>query len=91
MKITKLPPTPQEVFFQDYQFDPDISEGTDPRKFENSQQRFSTTLKKGRGPKRTDDSRENEPKSARQNRAAKTALKGHPKEKEILKILRGDK
>lgn len=87
MKIKKIPAAPQTVFFQETQFDHSIG-GTDPQWYLWA---GGSQGKKGRGFKRTDDSTENEPRAARQMRAARTSLKGHPNEKAILKVLKAGK
>lgn len=94
MKVTKLPTAPQEVFFQEYQFAPDIGEGADPKDFEAGRGRFqgrNNSLKKGRARQQSDSTGfiESKTKASRQNKKAALAVKGHPKEKEILAILRG--
>ena len=87
MKITKLPAAPQEAFFQETQFDREIG-GTDPHWYLWA---GGSTGRRGRGFKRTDGTTENEPKAAKQMRAAKESLKGHPNETAILKLLKGSK
>jgi hypothetical protein len=87
MKVTKLPPAPQEVFFQEHQFDRDIGKGSDPQQFVNGRAASRSNANKGRARKTTDD-KEVQTKAAKFMRKAKVAVKGHPKEKEILKVLR---
>ena len=90
MKITKLPPAPQTVFFQEEQFDPNIGSGTDPNQFYRGGS-LNSGGKKGRGFKKKDDDKEVQTKAAKQMRKAKESLEGHPNKKAILKILKGTK
>jgi hypothetical protein len=85
--IVKLPTQPQEVFFQEHQFDSDIGEGADPKEYESGRGRFqgrSGSLKKGRARQQSNSTGFVESKAA-------ASIKGHPKEKEILAVLRGAK
>ena len=96
MKVTKLPAALQEVFFQEHQFDSDIGEGADPKEYESGRGRFQgrgSSLKKGRARQQSNSSGfiESKTKAARQAKKAAASLKGHPKEKEILAVLRGAK
>jgi hypothetical protein len=93
MKITKLPAAPQETFFQEHQFDPDIGEGTDPQHFLNGRTAVQSGAKKGRARQQSDSTgfKESKTRAAKQARKAAQAVKGHPKEKEILAVLRGAK
>ena len=78
--IKKLPPAPQEVFFQEYQFDDDLS-GTDPGIYLRGS--FS------QGKSKHHPSYGNAVKKGRLKKAEK-ALAGHENKNEILKILRSE-
>ena len=86
VKITKLPPAEQDVFFQDVQFDPGIGEGTDPILYWRGV--ITTRGKKGRGFKSPDPNQEVQTQNAKQSRRAEEAIEGHENEKKILKILK---
>lgn len=81
VKVTKLPPAPQDVFFQEQQFDDGLSTGTDPGAYWRGSlpsQRaktppiYGSVVKKDRLKK------------------AEKALDGHENKNEILKILRSE-
>jgi hypothetical protein len=83
VKVTKLPPAPQDVFFQEQQFDDSLS-GTDPnfymragfKDFRKASHRqppaYGNSVKKGR------------------LKQAEKVLDGHENKDEILKILRSE-
>jgi hypothetical protein len=80
IKVTKLPPAPQDVFFQEHQFDDDLS-GTDPGTYlRGSFSRSKSKHHPGYG---------NAVKKGRLKKAEKS-LAGHENKNEILKILRSE-
>ena len=88
VKITKLPPAPQTVFFQEHQFDEELT-GADPHHYERSgslerhqslTRPYSGTDSDGRGTKT----------KRKMLKKAKKALIGHENAAEILKILRAE-
>jgi hypothetical protein len=80
VSVKKLSPAPQDVFFQDYQFDDDLS-GTDPGTYLRGS--FS------QGKSKHHPSYGNAVKKGRLKKAEK-ALVGHENKDEILKILRSE-
>ncbi len=80
-KVTICPPAPQEVFFQEGQFDEKLGDGTDPIRYI----RGSMSEQKGKLP----PSYGRKVKKDRLKRAEK-ALEGHENKEEILKILRSE-
>lgn len=81
VKVKVIPPVPQDVFFQEHQFDESLGVGTDPNAYWRGQtpnQKMSPIL---RGASRAKKSR---------LKKAKKALEGHENKEEILKILRSE-
>ena len=81
VKVTKLPPAPQEAFLQEQQFDDALGAGTDPILYWRGSLRsekpkkhpsYGNTIKKDRLKK------------------AEKALEGHENRDKILKILRSE-
>ncbi len=82
VNIIKCPSAPQEVFFQEIQFDPELEGGTDPILFwQGNYPSPSPKLPPTRGKKT---------KSERL-KVAEKALEGHENKEEILKILQSGK
>ena len=81
VKITRLPAAPQEVFFQEHQFDEDLGQGTDPQAYWRGQTPHQKSSPILRGA--------NKVKKSRLKKAAK-ALEGHENKEAILKILRSE-
>jgi len=81
VKVTKLSPAPQDVFFQETQFDDDLS-GTDPGSFWRGQNRSFEPLR---------NANIGLAKSKKKRlRKAEQELQGHENKEAILKILRSE-
>ena len=81
VEVTLCPPSEQEVFFQEAQFDEKLGAGIDPQRWEDGK------IPSGQGsPKRTPEYGREVLKS-RLKRAEK-ALEGHENKEEIMKVLR---
>jgi len=83
VKITRLPPAPQTVFFQEHQFDEELGEGVDPTHYEKFGSHLGT--KANRKP-------HGNPSAAKKKKLKKAeqALEGHENKEAILKILKSE-
>jgi hypothetical protein len=84
VKITKLPPQEQHVFFQEHQFDADLG-GQDPIRYANNRwpkdRRIKDTPSSSAAGQRT---------KRKRMKKAEEALAGHENKEAILKILRSE-
>jgi hypothetical protein len=80
VKITKLPPVEQDVFFQEQQFDEELG-GTDPKQYLNG----GTVSRK----QPTADGEAAFAGKRNLNKIYEKALEGHENKEEILKVTRG--
>jgi hypothetical protein len=89
VKITKLPPQEQHVFFQEHQFDYDLG-GEDPVQFVERKWRKGPSMNS----QEPDNGRKSSTPASRAKKKrikrAEAALEGHENKEAILKILRSE-